>query len=163
MQLVCTQSRARYDHGIMKFEAEIRFIKAPSTGKARMIAFLYLKIRNLNIRSRNSSLLVRSTCAQILLCSGGGGRHDRRLGRPVASQCRSRLAEAIGWVRCSWLSPRSVARNSLGLPGEPLVQGGVARLLQRLVEGSRGTGTRPRGTDRRPQCQLQASGEALGR
>ena len=66
-------------------------------------------------------------------------------------------------VRSSWLSPRSVAWNSLGSLEEPLVQGGVARLAERWVEGSWDIGTRPRGTDRRLQCRLQASGGALGR
>ena len=36
-------------------------------------------------------------------------------------------------------------------------------VVERWVEGSRGTGTRPRGTDRRLQCRLRASGGALGR
>ena len=67
-----------------------------------------------------------------------GASHHGRLGRPVASQHRSRLVEAVSWVSCSWPSPRSVGRSS----SAPL-WGAVGVVLRRWRCHCRGRSARP--------------------
>ena len=74
-----------------------------------------------------------------------GASHHGRLGRPVASQDECRLAEAVGWVRFSWLSPRSVVNNSLGS-----LWGGVGVVLRRWRCCWRSRSSRPTANTKAP-------------